>query len=355
MIDLSIVVLSWNTRELVLDCLAALEAEGLATPGAPPGADGVRAETILVDNGSEDGTASVVRARFAGVETIALEGNLGFAAGNNAGLARARGRVIVLLNSDVTATRDAVVRCLRLLDARPEVGVVGVQLLRPDGRLQSSVHRFPSLVTELLPRFVLELLLPRRFPSKRVAHTGPVEVEAVLGACLALRRDVLERVGGLPEAYFLFLEETDWCWSVRAAGYRVVHLPDVRLVHLSGASSKQKMPARTRIEYHRALYRFFRRRRGPCSLAALVALRIMKGIVALLSRLPSALVSTRGRARLRERAEVLRWHLGGCSPDGGLETPAYRAYRAAGRSPLAARLAASRAASAPEKGGERRA
>jgi GT2 family glycosyltransferase len=327
-IDLSVVVLSWNTRELTLACLAALEAEGLASAGAPPGPDGLRAETILVDNGSTDGTAPAARARFAGVEVVALAGNLGFAAGNNAGLARTRGRVIVLLNSDVTPTRDALVRCFRHLETHPDVGAVGVQLLHPDGRLQNSVHRFPSLLTELVPRFVLEALLPARFPSKRVAHEGPVDVDAVLGACLAVRREVLERVGGLPEEYFLFLEETDWCWSIREAGYRVVHLPDVRLVHLSGASSKKKVPARTRIEYHRALYRFFRRHRGRAALAALVALRVVKGIVAVLSRLPAALVSARGRARLRERSEVLAWHLRGCPPDAGLETPAYRAHRA---------------------------
>lgn len=328
MIDLSVVVLSWNTRELTLACLAALEAEGLASPGAPPGPDGLRAETILVDNGSDDGTAASARARFRGVETIALTGNLGFAAGNNVGLARARGRVLVLLNSDVTPTRDALVRCVRHLDANPEVGVVGVQLLHPDGRLQNSVHGFPRLLTELVPRFVLETLLPARFPSKRVRHAGPVEVDAVLGACLALRREVLERVGGLPEEYFLFLEETDWCWSIRAAGWRVVQLPDVRLVHLSGASSKKKVPGRTRIEYHRALYRFFRRHRSRAALVALVALRILKGIIAVLSRLPAALVSARGRERLRERSAVLAWHLRGCPADAGLETPAYRAHRA---------------------------
>lgn len=331
MIDLSVVVLSWNTRELTLECLAALEAEGLATPGAGPGADGVCAETILVDNGSDDGTVPAVRARFAGVGLEALPGNLGFAAGNDVGIARARGRVIVLLNSDVTPTRDALVRCLRHLDAHVDVGVVGVQLVHPDGRLQNSVHRFPSLVTELVPRFVLELLLPGRFPSKRVAHRGPVEVDAVLGACLAFRRDVLERVGALPEEYFLFLEETDWCWSVHAAGFKVVHLPDVRLVHVSGASSKKKVPARTRIEYHRALYRFFRRHRGRAALVALVTLRIGKGIIAVLSRLPRALVSKRGRERLTERASVLAWHVRGCPADGGLETPAYRAHRARAR------------------------
>jgi GT2 family glycosyltransferase len=288
----------------------------------------VRAETILVDNGSEDGTADAARARFPGVDVLPLPGNLGYAAGNNAGLARARGRVVVLLNSDVVPRRDALVRCLRFLEAHPDVGVVGVQLVHADGRLQNSVHRFPSLVTELVPKFLLELLLPRRFPSKRFRHAGPVDVDAVLGACLAVRREALDRVGGLPEDYFLFLEETDWCWSIHAAGFRVVHLPDVRLVHLSGASSKKKVPARTRIEYHRALYRFFRKHRGAVGLAAVVAVRVAKGTVAVLSRLPGALVSERGRERLRERVAVLAWHLRGCPSEGGLETAAYRAHRA---------------------------
>jgi GT2 family glycosyltransferase len=327
MIELSIVVLSWNTRELTLACLDSI-ARALGTPGAADAA--LAFEVIVVDNGSDDGTADAVRARFPWVDVVALPGNLGFSAGNNVGLRRARGPVALLLNSDTVVNRDAVVRCLAFLAAEPRAGVVGPQLLHPDGRLQNSVHSPPSLLTELVPKAVLEWCFPRRFPSKRRPSATPIPVEAVLGACMFVRREAWESAGLLPEReFFLFLEETDWCWSLRDAGWQVFHVPDARITHLSGGSSKKKVPARTRIEYHRALYRFFRKRRGEVAAASVVALRVTKGLVALVGRLPAALVSARGRERLAERWQVLAWHLRGCPAREGLVTDAYLAHVAA--------------------------
>lgn len=324
MIDLSVVVLSWNTRELTLACLDSIERELLA-PGR--GAHSLQIETIVVDNGSEDGTAEAVRARAPWAETIALPGNLGFAAGNNVALRRARGRHALLLNSDTAITREAVLRCVAYLDAHPDVGVVGPQLLHPDGRLQNSIHVYPSLLTLVVPKAILEWALPRRHPSKRRPSPTPIDVDAVLGACLFVRREAWEAAGLLPERdFFLFLEETDWCWSLREAGWRVVHVPDARVVHVSGGSSKKKVPARTRIEYHRALYRFFRKRRGKLQAGIAVAIGVVKGVVALVGRAPAAVVSARGRERLRERWQVLVWHLAGRPERAGLVTDAYLAY-----------------------------
>src|SRR5690606_9323794 len=218
--DLSIVLLTWNGRELALACLASIERT-VRAPGAP-----LAVETIVVDNGSRDGTVEAVRARFPWAEVVALPHNVGFAAGNNAGLARARGRHVALLNNDTEVLPGCFEACVRFLDAHPGVGVVGPQLLHPDGRLQNSIHNAPTLLAELVPRGVLETLFPRRFPSKRYRHDGPIDVEAVLGACMVVRREALAAVGPLPEDYFFFLEETDWLYAMRAAGWRVVHLPE---------------------------------------------------------------------------------------------------------------------------------
>jgi len=333
MLDLSILVLSWNTRELTSACLDAIaRATQECAPGEAPFALSV--ETILVDNGSSDGTADLVRAQFPEVEVIALPGNLGFAAGNNVGLRRARGRFALLLNTDTKVKRHVIEYGVSFLRKNPDVGIAGVQLVHPDGRLQNSIHNFPSLLTELVPKWLLELTLPERFPSKRFHHAGPVDVEAVLGACLFVRREAWERVGLLPEDYFLFLEETDWCWTMREAGFRVVHLPEARLVHDSGASSKKKVPAATRIEYHRALYRFLRKRRGALQAQLVVVLRALKALVAVLIRIPAALVSTRGREAVRERWRVLAWHLRGRPETEGLVTRAYLDHIAAQASPL---------------------
>lgn len=314
MTDLSIVIVTWNARDVLLDCLASIEREilGRTDPGA------LATETLVVDNGSADGTVEAVRERFPWAQLLALPENLGFAGGNNVGLAKAAGRHAVLLNSDTVVLPDALEHCVRFLDAHPDVGVVGPQLLNPDGTKQNCVHNFPSLATELVPKGLLETLWPRRFPSKRYDHPGPIEVEAVLGACLFVRREVLEQVGPMPEDYFFFLEETDWCWRIREAGWRVVHLPEPRVIHVHGASTKKKIPARTRIEYHRSLYHFFRKNRGVGPAAAVVALRVAKALFYTVALAPAGLLSRRGRERWHSRAAVFLWHLRGCPAHGGL-------------------------------------
>jgi GT2 family glycosyltransferase len=314
MIDLSIVLLSWNGRDLALACLDSIDR----TVRARSDADHLSTETILVDNGSSDGTVEAVRARFPWVEIVALPANRGFAAGNNAGLARARGRYVCLLNNDTLVRPDAFETCVRHLDAHPEVGAVGPQLLHDDGRKQNSIHNFPTLLLELVPRGLLEVLAPRRYPSKRFVHDAPLDVEAMLGACMVVRRDVVEQIGPLPEDYFFFLEETDWFFAMRAAGHRVVHLPDARLVHLHGASTKKVVPLPTRIEYHRSLYHFFRKRRGRAQAAIVVVLRVVKLLLALLVLAPLALVSAHERERWRQRAWILVWHLAGMPEAWGL-------------------------------------
>jgi GT2 family glycosyltransferase len=308
--DLSIVVVTWNTRELACRCLAA------ALRAARGG--GVACELVVVDNGSCDGTAEAVRERFPTARLLCLPRNLGFAAGANRGLAAARGRFALLLNSDAFLLPGALERAVAYLDAHPDVGVVGPSLLRPDGRARASAHRFPLLASEIVPPGLLALARPRRFPSWRSLGPGPADVEAVRGAALFLRRDLLRRIGPLPEEYFFFLEETDWCWRVRAAGLRVVHLPSARVVHLSGASSARRSPSATRIEYHRSLYRFLLRHRGLDRAAAVWMLRFAKSLARVLVGAPLALASRRLRARWRAERDLLGWHLRGCPAGAGL-------------------------------------
>jgi len=319
--DLSVLIVSHGSRDLTLACLASLEASFRSADGPPR----IDVEVHVVDNASQDGTPRAVAERFPWVALHALHENVGFAAGCNVGLAAARGRHAVLLNSDTVVTREAFERCVEFLDANPDVGVVGPQLLHPDGRRQNSVHAFPRLATEVLPRGLLETLLPRRFPSKRRRTSGPVDVEAVLGACLFVRREVFAQVGGLPEGYFLFLEETDWCWTIRSAGWRVVHLPDAELVHVSGGSSKRKDAARTRIEYHRSLYRFLARRRGRRQERWVRAHRILRGSLEVGLLWPLALASRAQRRRWRERRTLLSWHLRGRPEGEGLAPASWEA------------------------------
>jgi len=313
-IDLSIVLLSWNGRDLTLACLASIDREIRSRTDAGR----LETETIVVDNGSSDGTAEAVRERFPWAQLVALPRNRGFAGGNNAGLALAKGRHVCLLNNDTLVQRDGFETCVRFLDANADVGAVAPQLLHPDGRKQNSIHNFPTVLLELVPRGVLETLFPRRYPSKRFEHDGPLDVEAVLGACMVVRRTAVETVGPMPEDYFFFLEETDWFYAMRQAGLRVVHLPEARLVHVHGASTKRVVPLPTRIEYHRSLYHFFAKRRGVGAAFAVAAIRVVKLLVALVVLAPVALVSSRERERWRQRAWILVWHVAGRPVEWGL-------------------------------------
>ncbi len=315
MMDLTVVVVSFNTRDLVLACLASL-CEALAPQGC------IRAELRLVDNGSGDGTVAAVGRAFPNVEVIALDRNVGFAAGCNRGLRGARGRHVLLLNSDARLLPGAVEACLAVLDGDPGVGVVGPQLLHPDGRRQNSIHNLPTLLSEVVPKSLLQWVARRRFPSKRWVGNAPLDVEAITGAALFARRRMIDDVGPLPEDYFFYLEDTEWCRRARAAGWRVVHVPGAHVSHVSGASSKRVDPAGSRIEYHRSLYRYFRSSRGSAATAVVMAMRVLKsGWYGLAFSLPAALSPT-WRVRWRSHLGVLRWHLRGCPAGPGLAATA---------------------------------
>lgn len=307
MIDLSIVIVNYEGRDLTLRCLESIDREVRSRSGESR----MSVEVVVVDNGSTDASVEAVRSSFPWARVIELPRNVGFAKGCNAGLRTIRGRHALLLNNDTIVSAGTLERSVAFLDANPDVGVVGPQLIHEDGRLQNSIHAAPGLSTELLPKALLEWLFPRRHPSKRVPLAGPTDVDAVLGACLFVRGEVLASVGGLPEEYFLFLEETDWCWAIRHAGHRVVHLPDVRLVHLSGASSRRRDAAAKRIEYHRSLYRFLEKRRGAWTARIVRAHRIAKGLIEVTVLAPLVLVSRGQRRRWSERRRLLAWHLRG--------------------------------------------
>jgi hypothetical protein len=297
-VDLSIIIVAWNVRDLVLDCLASIADARLE----------LSYEVILIDNGSADGTVECVCRQFPEVQVFALPHNIGFGAGNNRGLEAMVGRYAVLLNSDTIVLPGQLEACVRFLDEHPEAGVVGPQLLNPDRTKQNCIHNSPTLVSELLGQSLLRRLFPLRYPSKRIEYREPVEVEAVLGACLFVRRDVVSQVGLIDEDYFFFLEETDWCHRIRRAGWKVFHLPSAQVIHLYGESTKKKVPLRTRIEYYRSRYTFFRKNRSALACAALRAIVLTKVLVG----------AVLGGSRAPEYRKILAWHRAGCPAEAGL-------------------------------------
>jgi GT2 family glycosyltransferase len=311
---LSIVVISWNTRELTLACLdaAVVAASGFSSATALP------CELVLVDNGSADGTAAAVAVRHPHVKRVVLPVNGGFAVGANAGYAAADGDVVLWLNSDARIDATALIVCWLHLAAHPRVGIVGPQLLHADGRRQHSAHAFPSLLDEFVPAFAIDCIRPRRRPAKWLVGERPIAVDAVQGAALFARRRVLEQVGPFSDDYFFYLEETDLCWRAARAGFGVELVPEARVVHDAGASSKRIAPVASRIEYHRSLYHFLERRRGVGAKRIAIALRTLRGAIILAGLALVGPLSAGARRRFAERRALLAWHLLGRPAGKGL-------------------------------------
>jgi hypothetical protein len=296
--ELSVIVVTLNGRDMTLACLDAVVA-GAKRP----------LDLIVVDNGSADGTADAVGGRFPQARIVRNPENRGFAAAVNQGLRMAKGGVIVLLNNDARPEPGALDALADWLEAHPEAGMAGPQLLHEDGRLQNSHDACPTLATSVLNKTLLRALFPGRYSGKRPASSEPVEVESLIGASLAVKREVVERVGLLDEDYFVFLEETDWCLRARRAGWRVMLLPGVRVTHLQGRTREQAR-ARARVEYVRSLFTYFRKH-APGSYAALRALFLVKTAVDLVFATLGAGLTLflwpRGRRRWIETSYLFLW------------------------------------------------
>lgn len=313
-VDLTVIVASFETRALTLACLEAVERARAAAPG-------LRVETWVIDNGSRDGSAAAIARAHPDVRLVALVRNRGFAAAVNIGMGRARGRDLLLLNSDVVIEPDLLSAGVALLDEQPEIGVLGVSLRHPDGRPQRSVHALPDWRSELLPGSLLRLIRPgSSLPSEiRSGRARPrrgrhrvIEAEAVRGAVFFVRGSLAEKVGLLDESYFFFLEETDYCRRVREAGGRVAHALEISATHQLGASSKRRAPLATRIEYHRSLYRYLDKHQGRSFLLLARILRALRTALGLIGLSILTPFSARNRARWIERWGLLLWHLRGC-------------------------------------------
>ncbi len=236
---LSVIIVSWNVRDLLQRALASVYASWGEQPGL---------EIIVVDNASHDDSVAMLRENFPGVHIIANTENRGFTGGNNQGLAAATGDFLLLLNPDTEVVDDALPRMAAYLQAHPDVGMVGPQLLNPDGSVQSSRRRFPTLPVLFLESTWLEKLAPRKLLRSYYAQEQPddlvQDVDWITGAAMLTRRETVAQVGGMDEGFFMYSEELDWCRRIREAGWRVVYFPEARIVHYEGKSSEQVVPAR---------------------------------------------------------------------------------------------------------------
>lgn len=253
--DLSIIIVSWNVRDLLRNCLASIAR----------GRGKLDVEVIVVDGASADGSAAMVRDVFPWVHLVACTENVGFPRGNNIGLAAANGRFLLLLNPDTEVGADTLTRMHAYLAAHDDIGVLGPQLRYPDGRIQSSRRRFPRLTTAFFESTWLQSLAPqgllRHYYAADLPDDAIADVDWVMGAAMLLPRAVVDAVGGMDEAYFMYSEELDWCRRIKEMGWRVVYYPDAQVVHHEGKSSEQATTAR-HLNFQRAKLRYFRKYHG---------------------------------------------------------------------------------------------
>jgi N-acetylglucosaminyl-diphospho-decaprenol L-rhamnosyltransferase len=270
MIDLSVIIVSYNVRDLLGPCLESIQS-GLERV-SPTQPESLSSEIIVIDSCSTDGTPGLVREQFPLVTLIEPGYNVGYSKGNNIGLKMSQGRYLLLLNPDTKVMTQALSKMVDYMDAHPQVGALGPQLLNEDGSVQSSRRHFPSLWTAFFESTWLQPLAPRRLldwyylrdrPDAEIAH-----VDWVIGAAIIARREVFEQVGGLDEGFFMYSEELDWQRRIKSAGWEVIYYPEAQIVHYGGKSSDQVV-AQTHIRFQSSKIRYFRKYHGGLAAFAL--------------------------------------------------------------------------------------
>ncbi len=261
MVNLSVVIVSWNVRELLASCLRSLFADLTRAE--------IEADVWVVDNASSDGTPAMVREAFPAVNLIANDENLGFAVANNQALEamirhsqRApRHPFVWLLNPDTEVRPGATATLVDALASRPQAAVAGAKLLYPDGSFQHSAFHFPGLLQlafELfpLPDRLYETPLNGRYPRQRYEAETPFCIDHPLGAAMMVRTEAIAQIGLLDEAFWMYCEEIDWCWRMRKAGWRALCVPSAKVVHHVGKSSEQ-VRTKTLVALWRSRLRLF--------------------------------------------------------------------------------------------------
>lgn len=267
-VDISVVILNFNTASLTKICLETLLASKLAP---------YTMEVIVCDNGSTDDSVPMIKREFPGVKLIENNKNLGFAAGNNPGIKRAKGRYILLLNTDTEVPSDTIATMIRFMDSNPEVGASTCKVLLPDGSMDPACHRgFPTPWVA----FTYVMKLEKLFPKTRLFgeyHQGYKdlsaihEVDCIVGAFFLVRKEVVDQIGGMDEDYFMYGEDLDWAYKIRQKGWKIMYNPSVTILHKKKQSGRSNVlksrRVTTEVYFHRYNWLFYKKhfakRYGP--------------------------------------------------------------------------------------------
>ena len=252
--DVSIVIVSYNTRELTIQTIESVFRSQTR----------YAYEIIVVDNHSSDGSVEALQSRFPEVRIIANNENVGFSRANNQGIRLAKGRYVLLLNSDTIVNEGTLETMIRFMDEHPHVGASGCKVVLPNGSLDKACRRgFPTPSASFYYAFGIAKMFPKcpRFNQYQLTHLDPDQdypVDCLVGAFMLVRREAIEQVGLLDEDYFMYGEDVDWCYRIKQAGWEIYYYPYTQIVHYKGASSRKKS-LKIVYEFHRAMILFYRK------------------------------------------------------------------------------------------------
>ncbi|MCK4223720.1 MAG: glycosyltransferase family 2 protein [candidate division Zixibacteria bacterium] len=246
---LSIIIVSYNTKELLIECLFSVFNS----------LKNVDFETIVIDNDSKDGSAEEVQNHFPKVRLIKNQNNKGFAAANNQGLRLMRGKYAVLLNPDTLVVNSSLTKMVKFLEEHKRVGMLGCKIVNPDGSLQPSAFPLPTLKDLILSGFAASWIFwgryVQRYSSRHyVPQKVPVKVGWVSGACLMIRKRTMDEIGLLDENFFLFSEDVDWCIRASRKGWAVIFYPEATIIHYGGRSAQKNLALKISSFYQKRFY-----------------------------------------------------------------------------------------------------
>jgi GT2 family glycosyltransferase len=271
--DLAIIIVSWNCKGYLADCLRSIYADGSEFSLA----------IIVVDNNSNDGTLEMLREDFPQVHLISNSENRGFAAACNLGMKFSRSRFVLLLNPDTVVRPGAFDSMIRFMDDHGDAWAIGPTILNGDGSRQHSGMRFPTNWNILVEALFLDRLFPqtRLFGGHKELYERPEcsrEVDYLQGSCLMVRSDAIECVGGLDERFFMYFEETDWCRRMKKAGGTIRYCPSATIVHFGG-NQIGHFDERRLVHYHRSLLRFYQKHYSPGRTAAVRLILLLRSLI----------------------------------------------------------------------------
>lgn len=310
--DLSIIIVNWNSANYLRHCLASIYRE----------TRGISIEVVVVDNASrDDSCAELIRGEFPSVVLHCSSKNLGFAQGSNLGYELSSGKILLFLNPDTEIQSDVFTRMVKELESRSSTGAVGSRLLNSDGSLQTScIQSYPTILNQLLDSEFLR----NRFPTSRLwgmqpffaRSANPAQVDVISGACLMVKRDVFAQVGKFDDSYFMYVEDVDLCRRMTGAGYTIRYMNDCKVIHHGGKSSAVQGKHFANLRQQQAILQFFAATQGRwysflyrVGVAFAAAMRLMI-IVSLLPLRIGAHTATNWKFCFRKWSCIFRWAIG---------------------------------------------